>query len=203
MVKYSKEERVFMVKNYFETKSYDYVIHAFQNRFPNRNTPSISTIYRNVQKYSNEGTSLNLNKGRSGRRRTVRTQENIDRVRQGLAENPNISTRRNNFQLTQSSVHRIIHHELKWHRYKIHIRHELKEQDFARRVRFCQWFINQCQNNRFLVNVVIGDEAAFHMNGQVTTQNVRQYAPRDEQPSCNFDRNCYISFMLVYIHDSP
>ena len=37
--------------------------------------------------------------------------------------------------------------------------------------------------------MVIGDEAAFHMNGQVTTQNVRQYAPRGEQPSYNFDRN--------------
>ena len=35
---------------------------------------------------------------------------------------------------------------------------------------------------------MIGDEAAFHMNGQVNTQNLRQYAPRGEQPSFNFDR---------------
>lgn len=86
----------------------------------------------------------------------MRTQENIDRVRQTLEENPSISTRRNDLQLTQSSVHRIIHHALKYHPYKIHVLHELKQQDFARRVRFCQWFINQYQNNRFLGNVVIG-----------------------------------------------
>ena len=91
-----------------------------------------------MEKYSNEGTSLNMNNGRSGRRRTVRTQENIDRVRQALEINPSISTRRNDLQLTQSSVHRIICHELKWHPYKIHVQHDLKQQDFARRVRYCQ-----------------------------------------------------------------
>lgn len=188
MGQYTKEERVFMVKNYLEIKSPDYVIDAFRNQFPNRNVPSRSTIYRNVTKYSNEGTSLNLNKGRSGSRRTVRNQQNIAQVRQALLANPHLSTRRNNLQLTQSSIHRIIHNDLKWHPYKIHVRHELKPQDFARRVRFCRWFIDQCRNNRFLFNVVIGDEAAFQMNGQVNTHNVRQYAPRGQQPSFNFDR---------------
>ena len=189
MAQFSKEERVFMVKSYFETKSFDFVINAFQEQFPNREPPAKSTIYRNVKKYSEEGTSLNLNKGRSGRRRTVRTQENIARVRQGLEQNPNLSTRRNDFEMSQSSVHRIIHDDLKWHPYKIHVRHEMKEQDFPRRLRFCQWFIRRCDNNRFLHNVVIGDEAAFQMNGHVTTHNVREYAPRGEQPSFNFDRS--------------
>ena len=188
MAQYTKEERVFMVKCYLETKRPDHVINAFRIQFPNRNVPSKSTIYRNVEKYSNEGSSLNLNKGRSGRRRSVRTQANIDRVREALEENPHISTRRNGLQLSQTAVHRIIRHEIKWHPYKIHVRHELKQQDMARRVRFSQWFLNQCRNSRFLANVVIGDEAAFHINGQVNTHNVRQYAPRGEHPSFNFDR---------------
>ena len=46
----------------------------------------------------------------------------------------------------------------------------------------------ECRNNRFLANVVIGDEAAFQMNGEVNTHNIRQYAPRGEPPSFNFDR---------------
>ena len=36
--------------------------------------------------------------------------------------------------------------------------------------------------------MVIGDEAAFHLNGKVTTQNVRQNAPRGENPDFMFER---------------
>ena len=61
-IQYKKEERFFMVKCYIETKSPDDVIEAFRNRFPNRNVPSKSTIYRKIENFSNEGISLNLNK---------------------------------------------------------------------------------------------------------------------------------------------
>ena len=47
MAQYTKEERVFMVKSYFETKSPDYVIDAFRNQFPNRNVPSKSNNNKN------------------------------------------------------------------------------------------------------------------------------------------------------------
>ena len=36
--------------------------------------------------------------------------------------------------------------------------------------------------------MVIGDEAAFHLNGKVTTQNVRQNAPRGENPDFMFEQ---------------
>ena len=36
--------------------------------------------------------------------------------------------------------------------------------------------------------MVIGDEAAFHLNGKVTTQNVRQNAPRGENHDFMFER---------------
>jgi len=87
-------------------------------------------------------------------------------------------------------VSKILRSELKWHPYKIHIRHELKHGDFARRLRFCNWFLEHCRNNRFLHNLVIGDEASFCLSGQVSTHNVRYYAPKDgEHPSFNFDKN--------------
>lgn len=66
MAQYTQEERVFMVKSYLETKSPDYVIDACRNQFLNRNVPSKFTIYRNVEKYSNEGTSLNLKREGQG-----------------------------------------------------------------------------------------------------------------------------------------
>lgn len=199
MVQFSTEHRVFMVRKYFESKSFVAVIEAFRNHFPDKDPPSKSTIFRNVDKYSRDGTSLNLNKQRSGRPRTVRTQENIEVVRQTLAENPTLSTRRNPFNITQSSVTRIIKCDLRWHPYKIHLRHELKEQDFGRRVRFCNWFIAQCQNNRFLRNLIISDEASFSMGGKVSSQNVRHYAPKGEHPSFNYDVNCSREKLTVWV----
>ena len=82
------EQRVFMVSTYFETKSYNAVREAFVQRFPGRNAPCKNTVYKNIQKYKENGTSLNLNKSRSGRRRSVRTAENIGLMRNALIENP-------------------------------------------------------------------------------------------------------------------
>ena len=40
-----------------------------------------------------------------------------------------------------------------------------------------------------MVNLLIGDEASFVMNGEVNTQNVRQYAPKGHPPTFNFERS--------------
>ena len=108
---------------------------AFRARFPGRNPPVKSTILSNVRKYLNAGTSLNLNKGNSGRRRTTRSAENIAAVRALLQQNPTY-------------------------------RHQ-----------------------HFLESLIIGDEAAFSMNGEVNSHNVRQYAPKGHPPAFNFERN--------------
>jgi hypothetical protein len=58
-----------------------------------------------------------------------------------------------------------------------HVRHELLAADFARRLHFSRWFNERCLRENVLDCLVIGDEASFVMNGEVNTQNVRQYAP--------------------------
>lgn len=189
MGQFTVEQRVHMVKTFLETKDYDEVIRSFVQRYPNRAPPSKTSIYRNVKKYERNGTSLNLNKGNSGRRRTGRSAVNIQLVRAAFTANPNLSTRRNGLNLPQTTVNRIIRLDLRLYPYKIHVRHELKPQDFGRRVAFCNWFLGQCHNNRFLHNFVIGDEASFSMNGKVSTHTVRQYAPKGQQPSFNYDVN--------------
>ena len=80
MAQLTREQRVFIVLNFTQTQSST----AVQASFPGRNPPAPSTILRNVQKYLNAGTSLNLNKGNSGRRRSIRTAENIEDVRDRL-----------------------------------------------------------------------------------------------------------------------
>ena len=88
MVQLTTEQRVSIVKNYLQTQSSTAVQKAFQARFSGRNPPAPSTILRNVNKYLNAGTSLNLNKGNSGRRRSIQTAENIEAVRDVLQQNP-------------------------------------------------------------------------------------------------------------------
>ena len=90
---------------------------AFQARFSGRNPPAPSTISRNVNKYLNAGTSLNLNKGNSGRRRSIQTAENIEAVRDVLQQNPYASARRNPVPISSTSFNRIIRLDIKWHPY--------------------------------------------------------------------------------------
>ena len=72
MAQFSTEQRVFMVRKYLESRSFEAMIEAFRQHFPERNPPSKSTIFRNVEKYLRNATSLNLCKGRSGRPQTAR-----------------------------------------------------------------------------------------------------------------------------------
>ena len=71
----------------------------------------------------------------------------------------------------------------------MHVRQGLLAGDFARRLRFSGWFNERCCRENFLNSLLIGDEASFTMNGEVNTQNVRQYAPKGHPPAFNFERS--------------
>ena len=160
MVQLTREQRVFGVLHYTRMQSIAAVQNDFYEQFPERNPPCKTTILRNFYKCSYEGTNLNLNKGNSGRRRTTQTEENIAVVRALLEENPRVGARRNPINISSSNFNRITKLELRWHPYKMHVRH--------------------CPNKRcrrrpnFLENLIVGDEAAFAMNGEVYTHNVHR-----------------------------
>ena len=50
-----------------------------------------------------QDSSINLNKDRSGRRRTERTQENINFLQEKLIEDPRISARKNSLDISKST----------------------------------------------------------------------------------------------------
>ena len=93
-------------------------------------------------KYHHFWRTLNRNKGNSGRSRSARTEENISLVRNLLQNDPrNISARRNGFGISPASLNRITREELKWHPYRIIVRHTLKQADCQRRLTFSRWFV--------------------------------------------------------------
>ena len=61
--------------NYLRTKSFKEVQQLFEQHFRDRVSTTKMTIWKFVQKYKTEGSSLNINKDRSGRRRTDRPQK--------------------------------------------------------------------------------------------------------------------------------
>ena len=81
------------------------MLRQFQIAFPGRNPPSSSSVWRNVNKYRPHGS--NRNKGNSGRRKTGRSEENIQAVRDQLENNPHVSARRNGLGLPSATLNRI------------------------------------------------------------------------------------------------
>ena len=107
-------------------QSFSYKLLEKHGSVDNRTKSFCCFNFKNIQKfqkYSNAGTSLNLNKENSGRRRTTRTEENIAAIRALLEENPRVSARRNPIDISSSSFNRITKFELRWHPYKMHVRH--------------------------------------------------------------------------------
>lgn len=79
-----------------------------------------------------------------------------------------------------TSVFRILHKH-KYHPYKIKLVHELNEDDFDRRLEFCELFSNRIENNEHLLyNICFSDESTFFLNGYVNKHNCRFWS--DENP---------------------
>ncbi|KAF2348382.1 hypothetical protein FHG87_020863 [Trinorchestia longiramus] len=122
-----------ILKRKVSNRSFNHFKSIFLNEFPLQ-----TTIWRNLTRYRTEGTSLNLNKGRSGRKRTGRSEENVRIVQGALTENPQISARKSGLDVTKSIFNRIITLDLKWHPYKMHVRNKLLDNDLPRWLNFAQ-----------------------------------------------------------------
>ena len=115
--------------------------------------------------------------------RNVRTPANVAALQASLAANPNQSARRNNVpQLSKSTFNRITR-DVNMRPYRVQLRQKLQRGDLARRLEYSQWFNQQALRHRFLTNILVLDEAAFHMNGKVNTWNTRMYAPQRHPPA--------------------
>ena len=189
----TQEQRTFVVETFFRRDNVNAVIEAFQQRFPERNPPTDKTIRRIISKFRNTGSVANQNSGRSGRRRTARTPENVARVQEAIVaannQNVSISARRNGLGISSATFNRITKNDLNWHPYQMFIRHQLENNDFERRINFCQWLLNKFNEPDFLNKIVIGDEAAFSLNGKVNSHNVVMYAPKGQPPNFTYDVN--------------
>jgi hypothetical protein len=79
--------------------------------------------------------------------------------------------------LSEASVRRILHKDLHFYPHKIQITHALHERDYVNRVNFFQTFLQLINQKQELVNnLLMSDEAHFHLSGFVNKQNFRYWS---------------------------
>lgn len=173
-------QRSFCARAYHRSESVIEVQRQFRREYniPRRGRiPSRNTILRWVTNFRDHGSVKNEFVGSV---KTVRTPENVERVRQAVIRSPVRSARRQALALniTRRSLGRILHEDLRFHPYKIQVVHKILPQDLPARIQFCRTFLDVLNPN--VLNLIMSDEAHFHLSGYVNKQNFRYWAA--EQP---------------------
>lgn len=115
---------------------------------------------------------------RTGRPKSATGDEKALDVLLAIEEIPQISLREASeiLDISHSSVLRILKRQ-KFHPYKLQLTHELNEDDFDRRMDFCEQMMERCNvDENFASNIVFSDEATFMLNGTVNRHNCRYWS---------------------------
>lgn len=173
---FSKEERIDMIYVLGEAqKNCLLACRLYQMKYPDRRQPN-TTAFKNVMNAFDNTGNVEYTK-RVVKSRRIAEDKQLD-VLLHVHDDPHLSSRQicHLTDISQSSVNRITRKN-KYHPYHIQLHQELEEQDFQRRIVFCNT-VNQkiTENPNFLFNVMFSDEATFHNNGFVNKHNMHYYA---------------------------
>lgn len=135
-----------------------------------------TSIRRFVQLFRETG-SVDRKKG-SGRP-SIRSEENVEAVRQLVEERPQLSVRHlhQELDLSYGTCRRILRHDLHLYPYRLQATHEILPVDKPKRQEFCQRFIDHfIVNNGGIEKIMFTDESWFHLSGYVNSQNMRMWS---------------------------
>jgi hypothetical protein len=151
-------------------------------------------VLKCVENFRRTGSVLNARQ----RKRSVRTPDNINTIRESIELDPERSVRRlaQSSSVSHTSTHRILRYDLFLFPYKIQVTHELLLQDRKKRVNFAKWFLEMCSDKNFLSRLVMSDEAHFYLKGIVNKQNCRFWAK--ENPRRIVERPLHSSHLTVW-----
>ncbi|KAK3892905.1 hypothetical protein Pcinc_003271 [Petrolisthes cinctipes] len=172
MEKYSTKQRNQVVKFFYQTQgSIIQTQRTYRRHYRVRDAPSVSAIRTFINRFEEQGAVSD--RTRSGRLRTVRTDETREQVRESIEENPGTSTRRRSRQLriSRTSLQRVLRN-LNLFPYKVQLVQQLKPKDYQQRLQYAVRIQELARNDRnFTQNLMMTDEAHFHLNGFINKQN--------------------------------
>lgn len=170
------EERAFAVES-FLVNGYSVVAaqRAFRRRFqvpPRGAIPDRKSISLWVSNFRTNG---ELIKKGGGRPRSVRNPQNIDAVRRSVQQSPKRSAIKHAraLHISDRSVRRILHQDLRFHPYKMVVVQQLSEQDHENRAIACANILENVPEDAV---VFFSDESHFHLSGCVNHQNFRYWS---------------------------
>ena len=131
------QEKAQCVSWFIETKSDVQTQQNYRSKY-GRDPPSRPSIRLWHKKFMETGTVINT---RSGRPRTF--EENIERVRQAFQRSPmkSIRTAARQLELPRSTVHKVLHKNLRLYAYKVQMLQALQPNNIPRRKEFA---VNMC-----------------------------------------------------------
>ncbi len=123
MPRLSLQERTKIIEFWHHVKSVKQVQRLYCGQFGihMRDAPNFRTIKSTVAKFTTEGTVRDLHKGRNGRKRSGRSEDSVDVVRQAVVRSPKKSIRRLSAEtdLCKSTVQRTLLQDIHAFPYKI------------------------------------------------------------------------------------
>lgn len=175
----SERERItlLMMRGWGEyVRPYAEVTHLFNETFPDRNPISKSTAQYTVTRFLETGTVKD--RARSGRPTTVTDIDGSLDILQSFIENPNTSVRSaaQTHEISRESARKVIK-KSGFKAYRVSLLQELSEDDFDRRVEFCDIMMNKIDERHTLLdNILFSDESTFMLNGHVNRHNCRYWS---------------------------
>jgi hypothetical protein len=176
---FSSEEYTEMLIIYGESgRNANAAERLYRERFPNRLHPSSNVILRLINRVRNSGSVVPNRKGVGGIDRTVRTPNTEDEVLETFNEDGTRSIRNvaNTMGLTKSTVQRILR-DNRMHAYHYTKVQHLLPEDYAPRVEFCTWLLEQhAENPIFLKKILFTNESYFSRQGTFNSHNFHVWA---------------------------
>lgn len=184
MSRYSTDEKILMVKLYYENgSSFTKTIRKFatikklkkKNEYPTRAT--VSNIIKN---FENSGNVADC--PRSGRPSVSGDQ--ITEISDAVTACCTSSTREISalIGISKTTVHKVLRQHLNLYPYKVQIAQNLSAEQIQKRKLFCTEILERCKaDDGFLKSVVWSDEANFFLNGWVNKQNTRFWGSANPQ----------------------
>jgi len=168
--------KIKVVQFWYETKSIVMVKRRLANEFGlmPRQIPGRSTLIKIIKKFVETGKLDRAPVNPLGRKRTARTDENVNRVLGSVERAPRLSCRRRSQELgmTYTSVNRILKKDLHLTPYLVPVKQALSAQDIVERERMCEWFLRGIQEDQeWTSRIWFSDEAHFALNSAVNRRS--------------------------------